>query len=385
MMENEEKQEHLENTSSLIDCDIENLLVEKCHICINIFKIVLLCLCVIIIVIPVTKKNMGQSTKPISKPTTNNEEKIEQKPEEKNKPKPTDKQTDTEPDKKTDTIPVEKTDNKQSEKADNKIIEKTDEIYSNYTNETQLVNLYISTHKDFKCDDLKDSSYKILCDDMSQLKNNYSLETMPTYKDNELYPKRRAYGECSKMYYIWKLYKSGNISSKYVGFFHYRRLFKFRNNIPDLDDIFSKNDIILPRKVSFRYSLYNQFKDYHVVHFLDESIEIIKEKFPDYYPYAHKALSKKTGYFCNIFIMKKNDFIKWGNFVYGIILELDRKYNLTSDNDIKKLMSEEVKKHKTKRPDADYQSRLEGFIIERLGNIFYDRHFAKKHELGLTG
>ena len=233
-------------------------------------------------------------------------------------------------------------------KTDKKTIEKIDDIYSNYTNETQLVNLYISTHKDFKCEVLKDPSYKILCDEMSQLKNNYSLEVIPTYKDNEIYPKKRAYGECSKMYYIWKLYKSGNISSKYVGFVHYRRQFQFKNNIPDLDDIFSKNDVILPRRIKFSESLYKQFKIHHVVHFLDESIEIIKEKFPDYYPYVNNSLLKKTGYFYNIFIMKKNDFIKWGDFVYGIILELDKRYNLTSDNDIKKLMSEEIKKHKIK-------------------------------------
>ena len=384
MMLNEEREELFENTSTLLDCDVDNLLGEKCHICMNIFKIILLCLCIAMIVIPVTKKDLSQLTKPINKPTTINEKKIEPKPEEKNKPKPEEK-NQPKPEEKNQPKPEGKNDNKQSEKTDNETTEKTDNIYSNYTNETQLVNLYISTHKDFKCEVLKNPSYKILCDDISQLKNNYSLEIIPTYKDNEIYPKKRAYGECSKMYYIWKLYKSGNISSKYVGFVHYRRVFKFRNNIPDLDDIFSKNDVILPRRIKFSESLYKQFKIHHVVHFLDESIEIIKEKFPDYYPYVNNSLLKKTGYFYNIFIMKKNDFIKWGDFVYGIILELDKRYNLTSDNDIKKLMSEEIKKHKIKKPDIDYQSRLEGFIIERLGNIFYDRHFPKKLELILGG
>ena len=464
MMVDEEKQEQIENTSSLIDCDIENLLVEKCHISMNIFKILLLCICIIIIAIPISKQKISQTNNQINKSDSKNEkiikpvpelknkskpeeknkpepeeknkpepeeknkpkpeeknkpkpeeknkpepeeknkpepeEKNKPKPEEKNKPKPEEKnkpepeekkkpkpeeKNKPKPEEKNKPKPEEKNKPKPEEKNKPKIVVKTDEIYSNYTNETVLVNLYISTHKDFKCDVLKNPAYKILCDDMSQLKNKYHLEVIPTYKDNELYPKKRAYGECAKMYYMYKLYKSGNISSKYVGFFHYRRLFKFKNNIPDLDDIFSKNDVILPKRAKLGNTIYEQFKEYHIVHFLDESIEIIKEKFPDYYPYAHKALSKKICYFSNIFIMRKNDFIKWGDFVYGVLFELDRRYNLTCDDDIKKLMVEEVKKHKTKRPEPDYQSRLEGFVIERLGNIFFDRHFTKIYELHSGG
>ena len=72
------------------------------------------------------------------------------------------------------------------------------------------------------------------------------------------------------------MYKSGNITSKYVGFFHYRRLFQFKNNIPDLDALFLKNDVILPKRRRSRYSLYKQFKKIHIIHFLDETIEIIK-------------------------------------------------------------------------------------------------------------
>ena len=131
-------------------------------------------------------------------------------------------------------------------------------------------------------------------------------------------------------------------------------------------------------------SIYQHFKEHHIIHFLDESIDIIKEKFPDYYPYAHIALSKTWANFCNIFIMKKDDFIEWGEFVYGVIFELDRRYNLTSDDDIKNLITEEMKKYKVKYT-IEYQSRLEGFIIERLSIIFYDKQFTKKHEMNYGG
>lgn len=44
---------------------------------------------------------------------------------------------------------------------------------------------------------------------------------------------------------FWKKYKSGNISSKYVGYNHYSKIFEFKNNVPNLTDIFNKYDAIL--------------------------------------------------------------------------------------------------------------------------------------------
>ena len=150
MMVDEENKEKLENTSSLIDCDTVNFFAETYHVCMNIFKFILFCVCIIIIVIPVSKNNLNKPNNPIKKPNKNNEEKIKPKPEEKNKPKPEEKNKP-----KTE----EKNEPKSTEKIDNE-----------YKKEQKLVNLYISTHKDFKCDVLKDRAYKILCDDMSQIK-----------------------------------------------------------------------------------------------------------------------------------------------------------------------------------------------------------------------
>ena len=66
-------------------------------------------------------------------------------------------------------------------------------------NET-IVNLYISTHKDFDNKLIVNPNYKILCDDRSQLKNNYSIEIISTNTSkNILFPKRIGYGEGSKI------------------------------------------------------------------------------------------------------------------------------------------------------------------------------------------
>ena len=212
-----------------------------------------------------------------------------------------------------------------------------------------LVNIYIITHKDFKNNVITNPAYKILCDQKTQLTLNYSLEIVETNKeDNIIYPKKRGYCEGAKIYPIWKLYKDGYIKSKYVGFFHYRRVFPFKNDIPDLDEIFIKYDVIIKERYKFSSTTYAQYETNHIAHFLNDSVDIIKEIYPEYYDDAKKFLSKNWGNYCNIFIAKKEDFIKWGEFVFGVLLELDRRYNLTTDDDIKNLLIKESKVAKKK-------------------------------------
>ncbi len=81
-----------------------------------------------------------------------------------------------------------------------------------FKNNDKYVNLYIVAHKDFT-KKITNTHYKIACDNKEQLKDKYALEIIETYQDNELYFKKRGYGEGSKIYYIWKKYQSRNISS----------------------------------------------------------------------------------------------------------------------------------------------------------------------------
>jgi hypothetical protein len=256
---------------------------------------------------------------------------------------------------------------------------KNKQILIPFFKHSTLLNIYIATHKDF-INILSSPVYKILCDEKSKLKRVYNLPIIETNKDNILFPKRIGYSECSKIYPIWKLYKEGILKSKYVGINHYRRIFPFKNNIPDLDEIFKNHDVILKKRFKLKATIWEQFNHYHIAKFLNESIDIIQEKFPEYYQYAISLLENKWGYFCNIFIMKKEDFIKWGEFVFGVLLELDKRYNLTTDNDISKLIKKEAKKLNRKL-NIPYQSRLEAFLSERIGNIFYQRHFKKIYEI----
>ena len=242
-----------------------------------------------------------------------------------------------------------------------------------------FLNIYTSTHRDFD-NHITSPIYKIVCDDKSQLKQEYNLSIIETNKDNILYPKRKAYGEMSKMYYIWKLYKKGDLNSKYVGFNYYGRFFPFKDNIPDLDEMFKNYDAIVKSRYVFGITVREHFYDSHIGHFLNETLDIIKEKFPEYYQYSLSSLEKTYANLCNVFIMKKDDFIKWGEFVFGVLIELDRRYKLKTDKDIRKLIIKEVKKS-NKQLNIDFQSRLEFFLSERIGIGFYERHFKKVYEI----
>jgi len=109
----------------------------------------------------------------------------------------------------------------------------------------------------------------------------------------------------------------------------------------------------------------DQFKKSHIVHFLDEAIEVIKDKYPDYYPSAKSFFQKKWANFCNIFIMKKEDFIKWGDFVYGVMYEVDKKNNLNTDADVKKLITKEINTCRG-RKNIDYQAKEKYYFIYTL-------------------
>lgn len=251
-------------------------------------------------------------------------------------------------------------------------------IYNDY-----YLYIFITAHKDFPNKLTNSSYYQIICDHKTQLKNKYQLKIIEAFENNELFKKKRGYCEGSKIYYIWKKYKNGEISSKYIGFIHYRRIFTFRDNIPDLDKIFSHYDAIINRKIKFKTNIKAQFAAVHLGKFMDDIEDIIKENFTQYYSSAIKSLNNNSFTCCNIFIMKKKDFIKYGEFVFGVLFEFDRRHQLNNDNDIKNLMASEILKS-GKRTSLEYQTRQEAFLMERISIIFYDYYFKNVLEIGIT-
>jgi hypothetical protein len=147
---------------------------------------------------------------------------------------------------------------------------------------------------------------------------------------------------------MWKNYnKIGN--PEYIGHNHYRRFFKNE----DIYD-YEKYDIIISKPIfsSNVISLLQQYNFYHNINDLILCINIIKninkkfgEKFESY------LITSGTNYApCNMFIMKKELFFEWCEFLFPILFELEKNIDL-SERD-------------------NYQKRALCFLTERIFNFW---------------
>lgn len=187
----------------------------------------------------------------------------------------------------------------------------------------------------------------------------------------------RYFCELTGIYWAWKNYdKLGN--PDYIGFMHYRRQFVFDEN-PKFEPkwlIFSgynkyyynhtanykerlykllaNNDIMVAHHASFAESVEEQYKNY--ISHIDKDFDLLsdfinsnlKENFALFEDYAngHKA------YFANMFIMKKELFFKYCEFIFDICFKLHEKIDYTGRN-------------------AQFQRAI-GFLSESITGFYYE-------------
>lgn len=177
--------------------------------------------------------------------------------------------------------------------------------------------------------------------------------------------------ELTALYWQWK-----NVDADYYGLFHYRRLLSFTKSggIEDnLNNFIQKKykltaekikntcmdcDIILPKKekiysvsnYSKNINLYDQYALDHHIEDLDDVFEIIKLKYPEVAQFIPKLKILKECYYGNIFIMKSIYYKNYCSFLFDVLLDLEIRLNIDNRN--------------------PYQSRVYGFISERLLNLY---------------
>lgn len=170
------------------------------------------------------------------------------------------------------------------------------------------------------------------------------------------------YCELTGLYWAWK-----NLKCDIVGLSHYRRYFtdksKFevaRNknnkmdlilNKQDIEKILKNADIIVPKKRNYYIeTIYSHYKNAHHIKDLDETRNIIEVLYPDYVDSFDKVMEGKTLHLYNMFVMKKELFDEYCEWMFNILFELEKRVDI-SDYDA-------------------YQSRIFGFISERLFNVW---------------
>ena len=182
-------------------------------------------------------------------------------------------------------------------------------------------------------------------------------------------------------YWAWKNLKNVDI----IGLNHYRRYFDFTRkwpqfsadkhfihtddflkqeyHFPNLEEIFSKYDIILPIARHWRVSNTQQYADYHITKDWEMLRQIIKERHPEYMPAFEKTMdhsNKSVGY--NMFITKWKHFDAYSEWLFDILFEVERRVPPIDD---------------------PIQSRIYGYMSERLINVFCEYHHLKNKSIPL--
>lgn len=194
--------------------------------------------------------------------------------------------------------------------------------------------------------------------------------------------KNPMYCELTAQYWAWK-----NMNADYYGFFHYRRYMSFsdevykENSFCDVEmnylneSIYEKlnldersmlekiqpYDVIATRAVDLKKlkgtlkSNYGQYvkTPYQYAEDLNTVLDIIKEKYPMMYQSAYNYLHNSViGYYCNMFIMKRNLFEEYSEWLFTVLEE-----------------------HEKRRDCSDYDIdayRVSGYLGERLFGIYYN-------------
>lgn len=193
--------------------------------------------------------------------------------------------------------------------------------------------------------------------------------------------KNRQYCELTGQYWMWK-----NVEADYYGLMHYRRYFSFNEDILEEDTFgnityncldeealselgYTENSIhnivenydvvsLVPQdvtKLSKAKNVYEHYKisDYHRIEDLDLVKEIIEEKYPEYTKAMNSYLKGKQSYFCNMYILKKEVFDSYNQWLFDILAEHEKRSDF-SDYDIN-------------------EYRVSGFLAERLWGIYYTK------------
>ena len=230
------------------------------------------------------------------------------------------------------------------------------------------VNIFIGTQKTFT-PVVTNSAYKIIVGN-HEIENNSNLELIKCKNDLEL--DDRFYSELYMLYYVSK-----NIElHKYVGFCHNRRYFSFLDGIPDLDKIFSEYDAVCSKPKILKTNVKSQYLSCHNIEDLYIIGGIIAEKYPEQANMWKNFINGKILIPYNMFIMKREDFKEYIDFIFSILDE----YLKIVGTDINKRIYDNYEKYiKRFYPNdtVEYQYRIGGYIAERLTNLFMMTKFKK--------
>lgn len=175
------------------------------------------------------------------------------------------------------------------------------------------IDLFITAYKPFQVP-VTNENYKIIIGN-HEVENKSRIELIQCKYDSALDDK--FYSEI----YMYRYLKNNYPLKDYVGFCHYRKYFNFLDNIPNLDEIFSNYDCIVGKPIVTKMSCKNAYVINHNIEDLYIIGGIIADKYPSYVNSWHNFINGNIFIPYNMFIMKKDDFKRYIDFIFGVLDE----------------------------------------------------------------
>jgi len=179
--------------------------------------------------------------------------------------------------------------------------------------------------------------------------------------------------ELTALYWAWK-----NLDVDYVGLNHYRRYFKGKHKFKvgkknvgvadrrEIENLLENTDVILPKKRNYYIeNLYSHYSHTLYVEPLDATGEIISEKYPDYYAEFLRLKKRTSAHMFNIFVMKKNVFDDYCQWLFDILFELEKKVDSSKY--------------------SAFHARFFGRVSELLLDVYINCNDIKYKERAVTG
>lgn len=182
------------------------------------------------------------------------------------------------------------------------------------------------------------------------------------------------YCELTGLYWIWK----NQPTIPFIGLCHYRRYFDFNTSflkrrdsysiipqelssyplsIPDLTTVFKKYDIILPKPISFPGSIRLNYLVYHIKEDLDILGQVIYSLTPEYTSAFEQVMNQSNQISTyNMFLAPRTVMEGYCEWLFKILFETEKHIKISA---------------------YPYQSRVFGFLSERLLNVYCKHHKLK--------
>ena len=173
--------------------------------------------------------------------------------------------------------------------------------------------------------------------------------------------------ELTGMYWLWKNYHEADI----IGICHYRRYLINESGAVfteiEVQKLLEQYDILTSKLLTLPKPYYEGFSANHHRKDLIAVSNVIKQKYPEYFPVFDTLVHGPHTYFGNIFITDKKTYDRYCSWLFDILFEVQKQTDFSGYN--------------------NYQKRLFGFLSEFLQTVWIRYHRLKVCEcmVGMIG